>query len=353
MESIAKSTKSLFTRISSSVTNYFSKGSAKQETFVSKGKLPSPVSLFFYADSLNTIKEVKKKIDSEYKSKYFHSTNIDDEVIKDLPYNQTASITRTNATVYAIFAKREWVLSLSLHSPKACVERARSLLPILSPTLMTAISIVISSFTNLFNREWNITQVSIPDYWTPMENEDYIKVALTSGDEYDSVKNVFPGNFQIVTIERIQNKSLYIQYQAQLEKMNSTNPQGTKNETQGLWHGTSKDVTEKINKNGFNRSYCGKNATAYGGGVYFAVNPQYSLSDTYSPPDSNGHKHIYMCNVLTGMFCRGDSSMRVPPDNPAVQGVPYNSSVDDIKSPKIYVSFHDANVYPAYLITCK
>ncbi|CAE1270020.1 PARP10_14_15 [Acanthosepion pharaonis] len=88
MESIAKSTKSLFTKISSSVTNYFSKGSAKQETFVSKGKLPSPVSLFFYADSLNTIKEVKKKIDSEYKSKYFHSTNIDDEIIKELPYNQ-------------------------------------------------------------------------------------------------------------------------------------------------------------------------------------------------------------------------------------------------------------------------
>lgn len=94
-------------------------------------------------------------------------------------------------------------------------------------------------------------------------------------------------------------------------------------------------------------------ATAYGQGVYFAVNPQYSLSDTYSPPDNNGHKHIYMCNVLTGMFCRGDSNMRVPPDNPAAQGVPYNSTVDDINGPKIYVSFHDANVYPAYLITCK
>lgn len=33
-----------------------------------------------------------------------------------------------------------------------------------------------------------------------MENEDYIKVTLTFGDEYDRVKNVFPGNFQIVTV---------------------------------------------------------------------------------------------------------------------------------------------------------
>lgn len=33
-----------------------------------------------------------------------------------------------------------------------------------------------------------------------MENVDYIKVTLTSGDEYDNVKNAFPGNFQIIKV---------------------------------------------------------------------------------------------------------------------------------------------------------
>ena len=38
-----------------------------------------------------------------------------------------------------------------------------------------------------------------------------------------------------------------------------------------LFHGTEKATIPKIN-----RSFCGKNATAYGKGVYFAVGASYS-----------------------------------------------------------------------------
>ena len=47
-----------------------------------------------------------------------------------------------------------------------------------------------------------------------------------------------------------------------------------------LFHGTDKPTVSKINRNAFNRSYCGKNASAYGQGVYFAVNARYSINDT-------------------------------------------------------------------------
>lgn len=40
--------------------------------------------------------------------------------------------------------------------------------------------------------------------------------------------------------------------------MDSHNTVGIDNETR-LWHGTSTDAIDKINHNGFNRSYCGKN----------------------------------------------------------------------------------------------
>ena len=93
-------------------------------------------------------------------------------------------------------------------------------------------------------------------------------------------------------------------------------------------------------------------ATAFGKGVYFAKDPHYSLQDTYTPRDSNGHKHLYMCNVLTGMFCRGDHDMKVLPENPLTANKPYNSAVNDINNPTIFVIFHDASAYPAYLITC-
>ena len=37
-----------------------------------------------------------------------------------------------------------------------------------------------------------------------------------------------------------------------------------------LFHGTDQDTVPKIYQQGFNRSFCGKNATMYGKGVYFA-----------------------------------------------------------------------------------
>ena len=37
-----------------------------------------------------------------------------------------------------------------------------------------------------------------------------------------------------------------------------------------LYHGTDCGTLAKTNENGFDRSYCGKNATMYGQGSYFA-----------------------------------------------------------------------------------
>merc|ERR1712167_489021 len=47
-------------------------------------------------------------------------------------------------------------------------------------------------------------------------------------------------------------------------------------ERRWLFHGTDQDTVPKITQQGFNRSFCGKNATAYGKGVYFARDSEYS-----------------------------------------------------------------------------
>ena len=59
-------------------------------------------------------------------------------------------------------------------------------------------------------------------------------------------------------IEKVQNKSLYLQYQAKKRQLESQNKQGTTNEL-FLWHGTSAETVDSVNAHGFNRSYCGKN----------------------------------------------------------------------------------------------
>ena len=121
-----------------------------------------------------------------------------------------------------------------------------------------------------------------------------------------------------------------------------------------LFHGTSKGTIPKINRNSFNRSYCGKNATYYGQGVYFAVKASYSISNTYSHPDEQGNKYMYLARVAVGEFCVGNEDMKMPPVQPGTGDLlPYDASVDNLDQPAMYVAYHDAQAYPEYLITIR
>ncbi|CAI9714784.1 protein mono-ADP-ribosyltransferase PARP14-like [Octopus vulgaris] len=187
----------------------------------------------------------------------------------------------------------------------------------------------------------------IPDTWSLMEDGELIKIVpVTNGPEYDDIQTTFSRNlpsYRIIKIERIQNKTLYHGYQALKRKFEVENPNVT-NEVDGLWHGTAEGAVDGINKSGFNRSYCGKNATAFGNGVYFARRIHYSANDKYSVPDANKIKRIYKCSVLVGRMMQGHQGLKFLQDS-------YNSAVDNIQRPSIYVIFHDFQAYPNYLIT--
>ena len=94
-------------------------------------------------------------------------------------------------------------------------------------------------------------------------------------------------------------------------------------------------------------------ATVYGKGVYFAVNASYSHN--YSKPDDNGNRFMYLCKVLTGVYTQGDSSMLVPPArDDSNKAVRYDSVVNDMTKPDMYVVFSDHRSYVEYLVqyTC-
>ncbi|XP_025094894.1 poly [ADP-ribose] polymerase 14-like isoform X4 [Pomacea canaliculata] len=195
----------------------------------------------------------------------------------------------------------------------------------------------------------------LPETWEPLSSDESVKrVPLVKGcPEYQSVKasisQTAKGGFKIELIERIQNPELYKQYVAKKTQMNKQN-NGIQSE-KTLWHGTSSDAIDNINLYGFNRSFCGKNATVYGQGVYFAVNSSYSMSDTYSVRDQSGRKHLYQCRVLVGYPTVGNSDMKFLPTR---QGkIRYDSATDRNSSPKMYIIFNDTQAYPEYLITFK
>ena len=201
-------------------------------------------------------------------------------------------------------------------------------------------------------------------------------VTLDPGSfEYKKVENQFTAtmvagsNFtKLVSIERLQNPNLYGQYIARKKQMDKHNPEGTQNE-RWLYHGTTSDTCEKINTQGFNRSFKGKNGkmlvllsvhivmpnydtgTAYGEGVYFARDSRYSNS--YARADAQGYRKMYLTQVLTGEFIVGNQSTKIPPPkNPQVDpNILFDSTVDNIANPQIFVVYFDALSYPAYLIT--
>ncbi|XP_040288065.1 protein mono-ADP-ribosyltransferase PARP10 [Bufo bufo] len=182
-----------------------------------------------------------------------------------------------------------------------------------------------------------------------------------SSEEYNRVVQQFLDTLhelgsvtQVLQVQKVQNTLLYNQYQLKKQSMLAQRP-GTLIE-RTLYHGTTENGAKEICHHGFNRSFCGKNATFYGHGVYFAIESTMSARDKYSPPSSAGNKYILVAQVLTGEFALGKEDMKTPPIKPGTVGeVPqrYDSLVDHLQSPAIFVIFNDTQAYPQYLITCR
>ena len=123
------------------------------------------------------------------------------------------------------------------------------------------------------------------------------------------------------------------------------------NEHRWLFHGTTQEAVPKIVTEGYNRSFCGKNATVYGQGVYFAKDIAYSAQTTYSPVDSSGFRHILASRVLVGNSCVGRSDQKVPDMFDSTQR--YDTTVNSLKQPTIFVVYKDMQAIPEYHIKFK
>ncbi|KAG9335533.1 hypothetical protein JZ751_004560 [Albula glossodonta] len=195
--------------------------------------------------------------------------------------------------------------------------------------------------------------VALPSTWGPMGGSGLKEVVLLpASQEYQEVAAEFTRTGlanNIVKIVRIQNESLWKGYQVKKASLDSKN--GNSNNERRLFHGTHGPSVDHINNHGFNRSYAGKHAAVYGNGTYFAVDPKYSASSTYSSPDAQGHRHMYLALVLVGEFTVGSQGMVVPPaKNPGKSADMYDSVVDKTASPTMFIIFNDVQAYPSYLI---
>ncbi|XP_062288428.1 protein mono-ADP-ribosyltransferase PARP14-like [Scomber scombrus] len=200
-----------------------------------------------------------------------------------------------------------------------------------------------------------LKEYDMPEEWDTMP-PDALSHAVTiqaGTAEHNEVLNLFEATCKktVIKIERIQNPALWKSFQIKKQDMEHRN--GHHDNEKRLFHGTCESTVPTINEHGFNRSYAGKNAAYYGNGTYFAVNAIYSAADTYSPPNAQGEKCMYLCRVLTGDYTLGKQGVIDTPTKGADAVEKYDSLVNDMSTPSMFVIFHDSQAYPEYLITFK
>jgi hypothetical protein len=122
--------------------------------------------------------------------------------------------------------------------------------------------------------------------------------------------------------------------------------------TRWLFHGT--EAVDSIVSNalaGFQPLASGtKGASLWGSGTYFARDAKYVADGSFCKAAPDGTRRMLMCLVMTGMPCLGDPHHKgVLPMRQT--GHRYDSTVDSLSNPEIFIVQHSGAAYPAYVIT--
>ena len=121
---------------------------------------------------------------------------------------------------------------------------------------------------------------------------------------------------------------------------------GPKVEERQLFHGTSNFETVRgICINNFDHRLCGEYGTGHGNGAYFATTVRDSHRFT-SPPE----RYLFLARVLVGEYTNSDPSYTRPPAKPGSVHDLYDSCVDNVENPSIFVVFDTKQYYPEFLL---
>ena len=165
------------------------------------------------------------------------------------------------------------------------------------------------------------------------------------------------GGLDVLEVQRVENLPMWQSFVVKKQTMLSRTcpPLHNKGALSRKWlfHGTSPQTVPLIAQQGFNRSFAGKNAVAYGRGIYFAKDASYSCQPQYSQVDRKGRQFLFLCRVAVGDWSKGHNDQLTPAIKPGSGHELFDSTVDHVGSPSIYVTYHDAQAYPEYLLTLK
>jgi hypothetical protein len=215
------------------------------------------------------------------------------------------------------------------------------------------------------------------DFWKTdgKQAEKLVTVEETS-DEFKAVRDIFlsepavpayykprsgwPRSARIVSIKRVENsgqegasRTTYVNLSTTLR---STGVSLTGSvHTRWLFHGTHPDTLVRIVSDpvrGFTplaRKKDDSKITLWGEGIYFARDASYPDSFGFAEMAPNGTKAVLLCLVMTGTSCLGGNDVQLY-QQMRDGYCKYDSLVDDLSNPEIFVVGDGAQVFPAYAI---
>jgi len=196
----------------------------------------------------------------------------------------------------------------------------------------------------------NILSSSYPPYWT----HDQIQQGMTSpflvecvqkDPQYSIVNQLMASDIKsvesIVKVYKVINPVQYFRYTHWCDLLKLKQQV----EEQYVFHGTKECTTESIIKHGFKYRFNGRHN--YGRGTYFAANARYSLDPLFAVPNSQGNQFLFISRYCIGTPVLGTSNLFPSTDES------YHTAVDNLSTPKIFVSFHDDQSYPEFMVVVK
>jgi hypothetical protein len=180
------------------------------------------------------------------------------------------------------------------------------------------------------------------------------------GPEYIDIAGQFTRTLPsatIVRIDRVENGPMRQAFALQASSLTKQIGAGYDASTmqQRLFHGTQavEAIVNSTDGHGFLPLLAGSAVGAiYGDGTYFARDASYSNAG-YARKLQNGQKQMLLVDVLVGRSEKGEKGMKMTSLIPGEQHIRYNSFVNDVSDPSIFVVQHSNHAYPAYLITYK